>query len=243
MEKKDATFDWFQLDRDSLFGILYDTREKVVNQKLTPDQIHRKFVNQIRQYIPVKFKKIYDPKVEPGKVWIGGAYYSDYDADCKKCIEINFNYHNKTRAVKLSSRMFSRICLTFADTVLHEIIHMRQHRRRNWKVLPDFPSTASRTKQREEQKYLGCRDEVDAYAFNAACELTDMFSNKKTKIVNYINQDHKGRNVKNCYLTYLKAFGHDHNHPVVKNLKKKIVSYLPQSEVGKPYKNSDWINH
>ena len=241
--KKDAAFDWFQLDRKTLFDILYQTHDKIVNQQLTPEQIQRKFKNQINQYIPVRFKKLYSTKVDPGKVWIGGAYYSDFDSEYKKCIEINFNYHNKTKPVKLSPRMFSRICSTFADTVLHEIIHMRQHRRRNWKTTPDFPSTASRTKQREEQGYLGCRDEVDAYAFNTACELHEMFNGKRTKIVNYINQNHKGRYTKNCYIMYLKAFGHDHGHPVIKNFKKKIVSYLPQAEVGKPYRNSEWINH
>jgi hypothetical protein len=241
--KKDAAFDWFQLDRNTLFDILYQTHDKIVNQQLTPEQVQRKFKNQISQYIPVRFKKLYSTKVDPGKVWIGGAYYSDFDAEYKKCIEINFNYHSKTKPVKLSSRMFARICSTFADTVLHEIIHMRQHRRRNWRTTPDFPSTASRTKQREEQEYLGCRDEVDAYAFNAACELHELFNGRKTKIVNYINQNHKGRYTKNSYLTYLKAFGHDHSHPVIKHLKKKIVSYLPQAEVGKPYRNSEWINH
>jgi hypothetical protein len=241
--KKDTTFDWFQLDRSTLFDILYQTHDKIVNQQLTPEQVQRRFRTQINQYIPVRFKKLYSAKVDPGKVWIGGAYYSDLDADSKKCIEINFNYHSKTTPVKLSSRMFSRLCSTFADTMLHEIIHMRQHRRRNWRTTPDFPSTASRTKQREEQGYLGCRDEIDAYAFNAACELHEMFSGKRLKIVNYINQNHKGRYTKNCCIMYLKAFGHDHGHPVIKHFKKKVVSYLPQAEVGKPYRNSEWINH
>jgi hypothetical protein len=121
---------------------------------------------------------------------------------------------------------------------------MRQHRRRNWKVLPNFPSTASRTKQREEQEYLGCRDEIDAYAFNIACELNDKFNSQKTKILNHLNVDQKSvRQRHSSYNMYLRAFGHDHNHVVIKKLKKKIVSYLPQAEVGKPYRSSEWINH
>jgi hypothetical protein len=40
---------------------------------------------------------------------------------------------------------------------------------------------------------------------------------------------------------YLKAFQHDHDHPIIHRLKKKIVRYLPQAQVGKPYRNKDWI--
>jgi hypothetical protein len=42
---------------------------------------------------------------------------------------------------------------------------------------------------------------------------------------------------------YLKAFGHDHNHPIIKQVKKKVASYWPMAKVGKPYRNSEWINH
>lgn len=241
---KDITFDWFRLDRDSLFGMLYQTSPQIVNQTLTVDQVHTRLVRQIRKHLPIRFKKNFNKKVEPGWVYVGGAYYSSYDEDFKKSIEVNFNYHSAKSKIMLTPRRFTRICLTFADTILHEIIHMRQHRRRGWKVLPDYPSTSSRQKRREEQKYLGCRDEIDAYAFNAACELNDKFSSHRIKIVNYLNQNHKGYTPRNSsYLMYLNAFGHDHNHPIIKKLKTKIVSYLPQAEIGKPFRTSDWIGY
>ena len=121
---------------------------------------------------------------------------------------------------------------------------MRQHRRRGWKVLPDFPSTASRNKQRQEQQYLGCRDEIDAYSFNIACELNDKFDSKHSKISKYLNTNQKNlRKRRDLYTMYLTAFGHDHNHIVIKRLKKKVVSYLPQAIAGKPYRNSDWIGY
>jgi len=40
---------------------------------------------------------------------------------------------------------------------------------------------------------------------------------------------------------YLKAFDHDHNHPIIKKVKKKVLQYLPNAEIGKPYRNKDWI--
>lgn len=241
---KESTFDWFSLDRYTLFDMLYSIESKVVNQSLTIDQFHTKLVYQIKKYLPIRFKKITDPKVDKGWVWVGGAYYSDKDYDGEKAIEIDFCYSKKDQKIKITNRRFSRLCLSFADTLLHEIIHMRQHRRRNWKITPDFPSTANRLKQRQEQQYLGCRDEVDAYAFNIACELYDKFDGSEKKAIRYLNEDQKGLNRRhNCYRMYLIAFGHDHNHPVMKQLKKKIVSYWPQVKTGKPYRNSEWINY
>lgn len=240
----DTTFDWSQLNRDYLFGILYETSDNVINKTLTVDQLHSKLTRQIRKYLPIRFKKEFSTKVEPGWVYVGGAYYSDRDEDCEKAIEINFNYHTKNKKITLTPKRFSRLCIGFADTVLHEIIHMRQHRRRNWKTTPDFPSTANRIKQRQEQAYLGCRDEIDAYAFNSACELNDKFGGKRSKIISYLNADHKMSYARNSsYLMYLKAFGYNHNHPIIKKYKKKIVSYLGQAEVGKPFRTSEWINH
>ena len=121
---------------------------------------------------------------------------------------------------------------------------MRQHRRRDWRVIPSYPSTAKRIKQRLEQEYLGCRDEIDAYSFNIACELTDKFYGKKNLIIKYMNENQKGlKRRHNGYRMYLTTFGYDQSHPVMKQLKKKVVSYLPQAAVGKPYKNSEWINY
>jgi len=241
---KPVNYDWFSLDRDTLFTMMFLAHDRVVNQKLTVDQLHRKLTNQIKKFIPVKCKKVLDKTVEKSWVYVGGAYYSDLDEDGERAIEVNFNYNPKDKDLIINSKRFGRMCMTFADTVLHEIIHMRQHRRRNFKIIPDYPSTASRTRQRESQQYLGNRDEIDAYAFNSACELHERFSGKKTKIINYLNTSHSGAGKRTCsFVMYLKAFGHNHRHPIIKKYKKKIVSYLPQAEVGKPYRNSEWINY
>jgi hypothetical protein len=238
------TFDWSTLDRVTLFDILYSLENKIVNQTLTIEQLHTKLTNKIKKDLPIRFRKLRDSKVMPGWVYVGGAYYSNYDEDFKKCIEINFNYSTTDKALCLTKKRFCRLCISFADTILHEIIHVRQHRRRNWKVLPDFPSTASRTKRREEQSYLGCRDEIDAYSFNIACELYDRFNGAQPKIIKHLNSNQKiVKRRGDSYSDYLTTFGNDHNHPVIKHLKKKIVSYLPQAAIGKPYKNGDWIRY
>ena len=135
------------------------------------------------------------------------------------------------------------MCTTIADTLLHEIIHMRQFRRRNFKQLPDYASNAEKSELREEQEYLGCSDEIDAYGFNIACELMNKFGKNNIQVVNYLNENQKSKKRRpNSWRMYLKAFEHDHNHPIIQRVKKKVVRYLPAAEVGKPYRNKDWIN-
>jgi hypothetical protein len=135
------------------------------------------------------------------------------------------------------------MCYTIADTILHEIMHMRQYRRRKFKILPDYASTAEKTEQRAEQEYLGCSDEVDAYSFNIACELMDKFKYDPVQVIQYLNEDQKGlRRRHNSWRMYLKAFDHNHDHTIIKRLKKKIIKYLPRAINGKPYRNKDWIS-
>lgn len=241
---RSAKFDWFSLDRNSLFDLMHYLETKLVGQKMSIPQFHNKVVNHIKKYLPIKFRRVQDPLVDLGHVWVGGCYYSDYDQHKQKCIEIVMAYNRDQKQITITKRRFTRMCLGFADTLLHEIIHMRQYRRRNFKVIPDYPSTANRQKIREEQSYLGCRDEIDAYAFNIACELMDKFNFKEREVITYINENQKGlRRAHNSYRMYLKAFGHDHSHPIIKKLKKRVVGYLPRAAVGKPYKNSEWIRN
>ena len=185
-------------------------------------------------------KSRYD-KANHNTVMIGGCYYSELDQHNKTCIEVSLLYNPQHEYLKLNTRKFYRICIVIADTILHEIIHMRQFRRRAFKDLPDYPSTARRASKREEQSYLGNSDEIDAYSFNIACDLIDRYKNIKN-VVKHLNIDQRNKRVRyDEWFMYLKAFDHDHNHPIIKKVKKKVLQYLPNAAIGKPYRNKDWI--
>ena len=197
MAIRGSEFDWSLLDRQCLNKLLWMVRNEIVNKPLTPAKIHSILANHIRKYLPVRVIKKSDPKVDFGWVYVGGCYYSDYDQEFKKSIEIVFVYNPFEEKLCLNKSRFQRICKTFSDVVLHELIHMRQYRRREFKILPDYESNAERTEQRQEQSYLGCTDEIDAYSFNIACELIDSFGLDYTAIVNYVGTKHwKGRKEK-----------------------------------------------
>jgi len=237
-----SKFNWSTLDRETLAEYFFSLHPEIVGEKFTINQFHTKLSRHIKKLIPVRIAKNRDSKVDTGWVWVGGVYYSDWDREKRQCIEINFSYNLFDDDIVMTKRRFIRMCYTVADTLLHEIMHMRQYRRRKFKDLPDYASTAARVEKRREQEYLGNSDEIDAYSFNIACELLDKFDRKPKKIVNYLNENQKAHSRRhNCWIMYLKAFDHDHNHPIIQRVKKKVIRYIPHALNGKPYRNSDWI--
>lgn len=235
-------FDWSTLEKSSIIQQIFELSPKICDQELTVEKFHEILSKFIKRKFPVKTTCGYDTKVKHYKVFVGGAYYSDLDENDKKCIEINFYYNPVDISFKISRRKFKSICDTIADTILHEVIHMRQYRRRAFKSLHNYASSARSTKVREEQSYLGCTDEIDAYGFNIACELLGKYKGDQQALTQHLNLD-----LKNCqkyggsWKMYLKAFGHDHNHEIIKRLKKKIIRYIPRAVSGKPFKSCDWI--
>jgi hypothetical protein len=236
-------FNWSILDRESIVSFMLALAPEVVNTELSVAAFHKKVTNHLKKLVPVRFKKNFNPKVDPNQCWIGGCYYSDRDCEKIKSIEISFEYSLFEETICINSKRYKSTCYGIADTILHELIHMRQFRRRQFKVLPDYASNAEKTELRMEQSYLGCSDEVDAYAFNIACELVSKFGINDSQIIKYLNENQKKKYRRhNSWRMYLKAFQHDHNHPIIQRVKKKVVRYLPQAYIGKPYRNKDWID-
>lgn len=237
-----STFDWSQLDRQTLFDVVYQLQDRLVGQSLSIEKFHNTVIRHLKSYFPIKGAKFFDPKVDKTWVYVGGCYYSYYDQERKQSIEINLAYNPKDTVITMTSRRFARFCVSVADTVLHEVIHMRQFRKRRFKSIPGYQSTASRAKIREEQEYLGDNDEIDAYSFNIACELHEKFAGKQNKIVNYLNEKQSSFPRKHSsWLMYLKAFGNDHCHGVIRKVKKRVIYYLPKAAQGRPFRSCDWI--
>ena len=244
MVKSKIKFNWAELNHKILTECLWSAAPKVVNSQLTTDKLHSILYAHIKKQFPVIVSKHLDPTVKVNQVYIGGTYYSHFDKKKKKSIEIRLFYNPTIKILNLSRDMFRKFCLLFADTVLHEIIHMRQFRRRKFKILPDYESRIEMKEQRQEQSYLGSSDELDAYSFNIACDLLSKYKNDRAKIFKYLDTDHKFRkDTRDNWKMYLKAFDFDHNHAIIKRLKKKVIRYLPNAEIGKPYRNNDWIDH
>jgi hypothetical protein len=71
----------------------------------------------------------------------------------------------------------------------------------------------------------------------------DKFKGDEQQVIKYLSEDQKGlRRRHNSWRMYLKAFNHEHDHPIIKRVKKKVMRYVPYAELGKPYRGKDWIS-
>jgi hypothetical protein len=240
-----GTYDWSQLDRDLIASMVSFTKPSVVDKTLSPTEFTKKIRTLLRFFkIPVSVKTTYAKETTKDTVWVGGLYYAVPDKVGQTAITLllQFNPKNKNQ-ISINYRHFRKMCWSLADTLLHEIVHMRQYRRRSFKDIPGFYSTANSGKKRAEQVYLGHDDEIDAYSFNIACQLIDKFGYDEKAIVNYLNSDLNDKRKKsNSFKLYLEAFDHNHKHTVIKKLKKKVMRYVPNAaEIRKPYRTTDWL--
>ena len=237
------SFNWSLLDRDRLYSMLYKAGKHLIGKKLPVDDLHRLLSKHIKSHLPVKVRQVKGIVAQEGLIYMGGTYYSEYDENNQRQVEIVFSYNMFDTHLTVTRYRWQRVCLLFADTILHEIIHMRQYRARGFKTLPGYESTAHFAKQRRDQEYYGDRDEMGAFSFNIACELIDRFGFDLDTISEYINSNKAKNHKRTSYYRYLKAFEFDHNHKIMKKIKRKVLSQLSYAHVGKPFRTPDHLTY
>jgi hypothetical protein len=236
-------FNWFELDRGTLYYYFYSLNKSVVGKSLTPDKIQKLISKHLKQFLPIKIVKFFDPtNVKRKYIYMGGMYYSDYDRKHKTAIELNLHYHPDDTTIKITEYRWKRMSLRFADIMLHEMIHMRQFRSRNFKMIPGYQSTAELSKDRKQQEYFGDRDEMGAFAYNIACEMIDRFGYDIGKISLYMDTN-ATRHKHMWWHSYLKAFNYDHSHPIIRRMKNLIMRQLENAYLGKPFKTTNHLTY
>jgi len=243
MEMNRKPFNWSLLDRNNLYTMLYELKPYVVGHRLAIKDLQKLLAAHIKWHLPIKVTLKRDPSHEKGLVYIGGAYYSSNDIEHRRHVEITFSYKDTDATIKLSDNRWDRMCRLFADTMLHEIIHVRQYRTREFKDIPGYESTAYYVKDRKEQEYYGHKDEMGAFSFNIACELYDKFGNDFDAAKKYLDSNLAKRAKKSSYHKYLKVFEWNHNHPVIRSMKKKIIRNLPYAQIGKPFRTTNHLTY
>jgi len=177
------SFNWSSLTRNNLHSILYGAGRDIIGRKLPVKQLQQQLSSHIKSYLPVRVVRIQrDRKHNPKLVYMGGTYYSTLDqVGYPRFIEIVLSYHPDTKEIRMTDYRWNRLCTLFADTILHEMIHMRQYRSRNFKDLLGYESTAHYHRQRIDQEYYGHRDEMGAFSFNIACDMLDVLATIRWK--------------------------------------------------------------
>jgi len=237
-------FNWSLLDRATLYSMLYELKSEIVDRRLPVGEITRLMSRHIKAYLPIKVVSYRHKPVTKGQIWIGGAYYSDLDKSGKKrFIEIEFAVPTDAQTMKTSLYRWERICTLFADTILHEIIHTRQYRARNFKDIPGYESTAYYAKDRAWQEYYGHRDEMGAHSFNLAQDMIDKFGFDTKSIKAYLDSRVSKRVRPNGWGRFMKSFEYNHNHLKVIQMKHKIMTQLANAHSGKPFKTTNHLTY
>ena len=237
-------FNWSALDRNILYSMLYSLKPEIVDRRLPIGEITSIISKHIKQHIPVKVRSHRHKPVKAGEVWIGGAYYSDDDKHGKKrFIEVELAFPANTETMKTSAYRWERMCTLFADTILHEVIHVRQYRARNFKDIPGYESTAYYAKDRAWQEYYGHRDEMGAHSFNLAQDLIDKFGWDTKAIKEYLDSPIPKRVRPNGWGRFMKSFEYNHEHVKVRQMKVKIMRNLENAYYGKPFKTTNHLTY
>lgn len=238
------SFNWSLLSRDNLFNMLNSIQGKIIDKRLSVEALHEILSKHIKAHLPIKVKLSRDSANDKGYVYVGGAYYSQYDKNWHtRHIEIIFSYNSDQKYFTLSRHRWLRICWLFADTMLHEIIHARQFRSRNFKPIPGYESTAYYARTRKAQQYYGDKDELGAFSFNIACDLFDRFGSDFDSAAKYLDSNMYRRHKRSTFYKYMETFEHNHNHPIVKKIKKKAISQLPNAQLGKPFRTNNHLTY
>ena len=237
-------FNWSLLNRDTLYSMLYSLKPEIVDRRLPISEITGIVSKHIKAHLPIKIRSHRHRPVKKGEVWIGGAYYSDDDKHGKKrFIEIELAFPTTADTMKTSLYRWERMCTLFADTILHEIIHIRQYRARNFKDIPGYESTAYYAKDRAWQEYYGHRDEMGAHSFNLAQDMLDKFGFDPKAIKDYLDSTIPKRVRPNGWGRFMKSFEYNHDHPKVIQMKHKIMTQLENAWNGKPFKTPNYLTY
>jgi hypothetical protein len=237
-------FNWSLLDRDVLYSMLYKAKKDIVGKRLAIDEINRILSKHIKLHLPVRVTSSRHKEAKGNEIWCGGMYHSDYDQKGHtRFIEVQLAYPPNIDSMKVTTYRWNRICIIFADIVLHEIIHTRQFRARNFKAIPMYQSTAQYAKDRKEQEYYGDRDEMGAHSFNMACDMVDKFGWDTRAIREYLEKPLPNRKRLAMWQRFLKAFDGNHSHPKVRQMKRKILKQLEHAYNGKPFRTTNYLTY
>lgn len=158
-----------------LFTKLTDLYEKFNGKQLTGSQI----VKQINRSIPFtecRVIKQHSLSVSSNKFEVSGMYDPEVDEQNKPPITIELLMPHGKKSFyfdesEVSFDHWHEMCVDIANVLGHEYVHLYQSRRRNFNECRPFISKSTNLGFRENQEYYGNSDEIDAYAFTAACNL------------------------------------------------------------------------
>jgi len=140
----------------------------------------RNLVQKIQQAIPFTECKIVQNNtlaIYNTHLQVSGVYDPELDVDGLPPIEVEISFPKKQPAFTLDDsdltrQQWNNMIVDVAGTLGHEFIHMSQFRRRKFRWGRCYISNSQTQAVSDAQEYYGIPDEVDAYAWTAAANMT-----------------------------------------------------------------------
>lgn len=203
--------------RECVHEICDQVRKKIVGRIFSIEEI----ISVLGYFICKRFRVdiLHDSAlgVEPNDLMINAYYDPDLDEDGEPSIQLVLINNPIDTHIIFDDKDFSRFVNQLADSLAHELIHMRQARTRG------FIDVEHRSLDLSEGiEYLSNPDEIDAYAYNIATELKDT----KSPIKALRNPSSISIEDSINLWSYVSAFSKDISHPVLKKLLKKVYKHL-----------------
>lgn len=198
-------------------SILDSTKSGISFPKLV-NKIRREFKNN---YLEIKVTTIRDKYLNDEIFYANGYYDPTDDEEGERCIELVIT-HNFTKDRIWYSDAVKQLLIQVFDTVVHELRHQRQYRKRHFKMGKDRGTGY--------KDYLADPEEIDAYSISIAIELCRSLG--KTRALRYLHNVDKlsrfkiNNNFVSTALAAYRAEFPNSNDPIVKELSKKIYVRL-----------------
>jgi hypothetical protein len=146
--------------------------------------------------------------------WITGEYRPYSDEHDEPCIYMTLTFHPRCSRVTFKDYNWDDMSFHIADTITHEYLHRYYCRKRNFKFGRGYRTKKLLRYTETMKDYLGCEDEILAYAFNVASE---MVVYKKHMVLT------------KTYRMYRRYFRQDRK--VMLQLEKQTNKYIKQLEL------------
>ena len=179
----------------------------------TPEQFTRLLRMQFCDS-QLRFNCQRDRMLSKKNFWITGEYRPYSDEHDEPCIYMTLTFHPRCSRVTFKDYNWDDMSFHIADTITHEYLHRYYCRKRNFKFGRGYRTKKLLRYTETMKDYLGCEDEILAYAFNVASE---MVVYKKHMVLT------------KTYRMYRRYFRQDRK--VMLQLEKQTNKYIKQLEL------------
>jgi hypothetical protein len=119
----------------------------------------------------LRFNCVRDSELSKKNFWITAEYCPYDDSQDDPCVYVTLTFGSRCRWVSFSDYDWDRMSFHLADTITHEYLHRYYCRRRGYKHGRGYRDKNNLRYNDTMKDYLGCEDEILAYAFNIASEM------------------------------------------------------------------------